>query len=132
MIKSCILRSKLEKNSAKWIKETKKSLYVSQSVSQSVQSLSCVRLFATPWIVICQLYLNKAGGGWVAESRSKEIIITKSQNTEIEYKHSDSWFFKEITWQIFSKIHTGKGRGGEIGGTNNQYQKHKGDTTIFE
>ena len=37
------------------------------------------------------------GGGWVAESRSKEIIITKSQNTEIEYKHSDSWFFKEIT-----------------------------------
>ena len=31
---------------------------VSQSVSQSVQSLSCVRLSATPWIAACQASLS--------------------------------------------------------------------------
>lgn len=64
MIKSFILRSKLEKKFSKINSRNKE-------------------------VIICQLYLNKAGGGWVTESRSKEIIMTKAQNTEIEYKHSE-------------------------------------------
>ena len=64
MIKSFILRSKLEKKIQQNKFKEQRSNYVS-------------------YIVI------RLGGRWVAESRSKEIIMTKAQNTEIEYKHSE-------------------------------------------
>lgn len=59
-------------------------IYLKKQVRKKIQQNS-----RNKEVIICQLYLNKAGGGWVTESRSKEIIMTKAQNTEIEYKHSE-------------------------------------------
>ena len=52
------------------------------SLSSSVQSLSRVRLFATPWIAARQASLS------ITNSRSLLKLIEGAKNTEVEYKLS--------------------------------------------
>ena len=50
-------------------------LYNSQSVSQSVQSLSCVRLFATLWIAACQASLSTSNSWSLLKLVSIELAM---------------------------------------------------------
>ena len=48
-------------------------------VSQSVQSLSCVRLFATPWTAACQASLSITNSQSLFKLRSIELVMPSNQ-----------------------------------------------------
>ena len=76
---SCLTCEIWRQNETKHLTDTENRLVITrEKVSQSVQSLSCVRLFVTPWIAACQASLSTTNSQSSLKLMSIESVMPSS------------------------------------------------------
>ena len=104
--------------------------------SQSVQSLSCVRLFATPWIAARQASLSMSNSRSSLRLTSIELVMLKNGSLYVLQRKSTGSLHK-IRFHSLEKTDAGKAWGQEKGATedemvgwNHQLNGHEFEQTL--